>query len=152
MVIKQPYRVERRGYKNWIVNAIDDKVFVRSIGNFQEHLNCYCGKKICRKCPFRQGLLFFSLWITMYFGWCADLSAVACVWSLQISWRGVPKRAGFWRWLWGFSGWVPFFWRGSSILNPCYELWERSLPDLTGRIRSPDYRVARVGASDPLSV
>ena len=39
-----------------------------------------------------------------------------------------------------------------DILNPCYELWERSLPDLTGRIGAPDYQVACVGTSDPLSV
>ena len=40
VVIKQLYRVERRGYKNLVVNVIDgNKVFVRSIGNFQEYLN-----------------------------------------------------------------------------------------------------------------
>ena len=42
------------GYKNWILNVIDDdKVFVRSIGNIQEHLKCHCGEKVCGKCPLR---------------------------------------------------------------------------------------------------
>lgn len=37
MVIRELYRVERRGHKNWIVNVIDDvKVFVGAIGNFQD--------------------------------------------------------------------------------------------------------------------
>jgi len=54
MVIKQLYRVERREYENWILNVIDDdKLFVRSIGNIQEHLKCHCGAKVCGKCPFR---------------------------------------------------------------------------------------------------
>jgi len=54
VVIKQLYRVERRGYKNLVVNVIDgNKVFVRSIGNFQEYLKCHCGKKVCGKCSFR---------------------------------------------------------------------------------------------------
>jgi hypothetical protein len=53
MVIKELYRVERRGYKNWIVNVMDDvKVFVGAIGNFQEHLKCRCGKKVRGKCAF----------------------------------------------------------------------------------------------------
>ena len=38
LVIKRLYRVQRRGCKKWTVNVIDDdKVSVRSIGNFQEH-------------------------------------------------------------------------------------------------------------------
>ena len=151
MTIKQLCVVERRGYKNWIVNVIDDdKVFVRSIGNIQEQLTCHCGKKVCGKCPFRQGLLFFQSWDCDAFRlMCRPVSSsIDMAPAYFVAWG--TNRAGLWRLLWVFSGRVPFFWRGISILNPCYELWERSLPDLSGRIGGPRLSSRESGSLRPV--
>jgi hypothetical protein len=69
MVVKELYRVESRGYKNWILKVIDVvKMFVKAIGNFQELLKCHYGKTVRGNCSFRYGLLIFGLEIMMHFG------------------------------------------------------------------------------------